>query len=749
MKNGNAFLSAMLVTAMGTTAFAQPRLVITPAAEDLDASGNKSVGRLVEWTAGPTAHYVPYLWERGVGFTRMPGMYATPEMVRGSSDLTNLVSNLRNDENWGDLNCFNGYCFANLPGCTPGEPRPPENPCWVPTNAFWYSSSTGWINTGSFDRLQDPGTGRWYGGTRCDGTIASPYDISGDGRYIVGGAWWAPLLHSSGGPGFGLCGNFYAFRYDSQTGQFLGLTSSSGSTTTRADRVNHDGSVITGYDLGPIPDGQGGFWSGRRLCVWTNGVQTLLDPYWSNSTIWPVNGPGTVIAGQPSTQFNQAIFGSGGIKLVRWVRQPDHSWQPQNLGRPVDRDQGLAIDILVALYPSAISDDGNTIIGTAQYNALGPTGTSRPFIWRPTLNNGVPLDLADYIASIDPTNPMLAEGFHLMHTRGISADGNRMLVTIMDRRNTCTNGAESHVTFTSGILYLDGTGVACDAPRIGTAQPFWEVSTFYPFGAALNVSASGSFPLSYQWQREDPNNPGQWIDLVDECTNFPLWGGDYTGFSQTFAYEGTRTNQLRIGMYEPTFCDRTGRYRVVVTNACGSVTSEPGMVTTNPAPIFVSHPGTSSFCATGGGSLAASVSGSGTYAYRWQFESPEGSDQWEDVVGPTIWDPFSNMFCDVSGETTSTLSISNVFLGSHSGTIRFRLRASAYACAGSAVSNPGALVLCQADFNCSGGVPDDADVAAFFEAWNAGDPSADVNGSGGVPDDADVALYFDLWNSGC
>ncbi|NUQ68010.1 MAG: hypothetical protein HUU18_06995 [Phycisphaerales bacterium] len=55
---------------------------------------------------------------------------------------------------------------------------------------------------------------------------------------------------------------------------------------------------------------------------------------------------------------------------------------------------------------------------------------------------------------------------------------------------------------------------------------------------------------------------------------------------------------------------------------------------------------------------------------------------------------------------------------------------------------------CVADFNNSGGTPDDADVAAYFEAWNNGDVCADANASGGTPDDADVAEFFMLWNNG-
>lgn len=57
--------------------------------------------------------------------------------------------------------------------------------------------------------------------------------------------------------------------------------------------------------------------------------------------------------------------------------------------------------------------------------------------------------------------------------------------------------------------------------------------------------------------------------------------------------------------------------------------------------------------------------------------------------------------------------------------------------------------LCTADFNHSGGTPDDADVAAFFTAWNDGDGSADINASGGTPDDADAAFFFFYWSAGC
>ncbi len=53
---------------------------------------------------------------------------------------------------------------------------------------------------------------------------------------------------------------------------------------------------------------------------------------------------------------------------------------------------------------------------------------------------------------------------------------------------------------------------------------------------------------------------------------------------------------------------------------------------------------------------------------------------------------------------------------------------------------------CIADFNQDGGI-DGADVAAFFAAWETGDPSADVNQDGGV-DGGDVATFFAFWEAG-
>lgn len=55
---------------------------------------------------------------------------------------------------------------------------------------------------------------------------------------------------------------------------------------------------------------------------------------------------------------------------------------------------------------------------------------------------------------------------------------------------------------------------------------------------------------------------------------------------------------------------------------------------------------------------------------------------------------------------------------------------------------------CPADFDKSGGTPDTADIAEFFNAWLAGDPQADTDCSGGTPDSTDIGVFFDAWLAG-
>ncbi len=54
---------------------------------------------------------------------------------------------------------------------------------------------------------------------------------------------------------------------------------------------------------------------------------------------------------------------------------------------------------------------------------------------------------------------------------------------------------------------------------------------------------------------------------------------------------------------------------------------------------------------------------------------------------------------------------------------------------------------CAADFNGDDGV-DDLDIAAFFAAFESGEPCADVNGDDGI-DDLDISFFFSAFEAGC
>jgi hypothetical protein len=66
---------------------------------------------------------------------------------------------------------------------------------------------------------------------------------------------------------------------------------------------------------------------------------------------------------------------------------------------------------------------------------------------------------------------------------------------------------------------------------------------------------------------------------------------------------------------------------------------------------------------------------------------------------------------------------------------------------GSVTSAPAVLVVCPADFDCSGGVDGD-DVIGFFAAWDNGEIAADFTGDSGVDGD-DVIGFFARWDVGC
>ena len=550
-------LAALVCAGLASVASAQPKLVITGLVNDMSATGNAAVGLVYDADA---QEYVPFTWTRDGGYTQIPGAFAFGggTGLFCSTDLSTLAMTSDNISNWAELNCFRGY------NTTTGELLPPySEPCPVVGTPHRWTASAGWVNTGSFERFPDPVTGRMIGGTRCDAFCSSVGAMSDNGRYVLANGYYATAFRPNGSISSGLCGSYYPYVYDSINGSITQLPVQPGTVTARGDRINADGTVITGYDLDSTQ-------SRRRTSVWRNGVQTILDNSLGAKENAGVNAAGTVLASGASSGFVAANFsGETGVRLVRWIWD-GATWLPENLGVP-EAPEELALPF-TDLWVTGISADGNTIVGSVQWGPPPPAqgGVRRPFIWRPTINDGQPIDLELYLSTIDdPQNPIFGDGFTITYASSVSDDGNAILLTMWDARNTCIEPARSHVTGPGGILYLDGSQVPCDPPQIGLSPKDWNEASDYSFGSALNVLASGSWPLSYQWQREDPNSPGSWINLEDSCSNFD---------DSNWDYEGTHTVQIRIGQHYGGG-GRSGNYRVIVSNPCGSVVSDPATLT--------------------------------------------------------------------------------------------------------------------------------------------------------------------------
>ncbi len=559
---------AIILSLTSHIALAQPSLVqIGIAVQDITADGQTVIGTIYD---RPIGEYAVVRYTRGGDVTVIPGAVIGGNGKMSCSDNAGVVAlEMDNISDWGDLNCFNNNF------------NPPYNPpCPIPAITYHWTSNSGWMNCGSFDWTTEtvnyscdgapsaPVNVR-VGGTRCDYFVNSPNDISGDGRYIVGGGYYATATpRSNGCAPFGFCGEFRAFRCDTLLGTFESLPVQPGTTTARADRVNGDGSVVVGYDLGnsPDPDGVGGplqAYSGRRLSVWRNGVQTILDAYGSQDNAC-VTRDGTKVVGEISRTSDQLIFGlepnpqdQNKAEVVRWTFD-GAAWVPESLGRPaswvVDE---LAIPPIRTMALS-VSDDGETVVGVVWYNFtnFGPTSIIRPFIRKPSINGGVPMDLEAYILSQLPPGDMTFSGIDIYHATGLSADGSSMLVYYRDTRSPC------ETIIGNGIVYLDP--VPCTPPTVTLDSPgVVTTSETALFGfEVLNARVTGSLPMTTRWQKKSLTT-AEWVDVVDD----PCPEGSQ------FNYRGSDTPRFLVGTYT---CDGgAGDYRCVVTNACGSAISEP------------------------------------------------------------------------------------------------------------------------------------------------------------------------------
>jgi len=246
--------------------------------------------------------------------------------------------------------------------------------------------------------------------------------------------------------------------------------------------------------------------------------------------------------------------------------------------------------------------------------------------------------------------------------------------------------------------------VTCIAPSI-TQQPAEQ--SICPGGTAVfTVAATGTAPLAYQWQKNQVNLGN---------------GGHYSGVTTaTLTVTGADAADV-------------GAYRCVVTNSCGSATSNEAALTLRAATAITEQPVAQDVPAGGTATFTVAAIGDGTLSYQWQKDGADLADGGH-----------------YTGATTATLVVSNADSSDVAG----------YRCVvtggcGSAVSEEAALTVSSvatADFDVDGDV-DLSDFALFQACFNGPNREpkttcqvdADLDGDGDV-DLTDFATFQACFN---
>ena len=491
----NLTRSAALATLAGTLSVlaSPPALVLTgQIGSDLSADGQTAVGTF--WNAA-LGEYVIHTYTRGVG-AMSTGSIVDNDPIHCSAD--------------GMAISFNAYDLQNVAGL--GTDR--------------YSPRT-WTLAGGETNFGKPPTG-----TSCDAFTFNANDISGNGRYVVGGGYTLTT-----------CGTHRAARLDTLLNVWEELPVSTSpapwnaqARATRADAVSADGTVIVGYDEN-YADASQQQW--RGACVWVkNGstwTQTILDRY--ANKVFAVSADGNTLVGKMSPTTMQATFGTSITTPVRWTRS-GNSWIAHNMGGEDD------------MLPTAVSADGSTIVGTG--------GSDGSFIWRANLNGGVPKSLPQHVADLGGSFPGLYIGsLGGSAVRAVSADGNTLLISTVDEENPCLVWSPGAILCLNGAPCEPANIVLGPVSHYNPDGPLAE-----PYGMTFNCFVAGSWPMTIQWQQETGPGTGVWTDLVDDnCDEY---------LPEFFNFRGTTTMQLRIGGLDGIW---SGRYRCVVTNDCGTAIS--------------------------------------------------------------------------------------------------------------------------------------------------------------------------------
>jgi probable HAF family extracellular repeat protein len=260
---------------------------------------------------------------------------------------------------------------------------PDPNNSNLETAARWSASTGQWTFL--------PGLGAWSGSS-----YTSSYDMSADGSVVVGLGWIS-------------ANRAHAFRWDASSGQTIDLGAFGGNvSSSRPNAVSADGNVAVGWD----EDDTTGTWRAARWVGVNESLLGCLDP---ND---PINGPSQSHAVSSNGQFIAGESSTGLYTASGWSEQ--HAFRWSAVGGLIDVGT-TPVDPFGwgthATVPTAISDDGRTIVGFAGIATFGPGATRPQFIWRE--GSGMS-EIAPFLIAMGVNS---AANWVFEYTAGMSSDG--------------------------------------------------------------------------------------------------------------------------------------------------------------------------------------------------------------------------------------------------------------------------------------------------------------------------------------
>ncbi|HYE61103.1 MAG TPA: immunoglobulin domain-containing protein [Phycisphaerales bacterium] len=407
------------------------------------------------------------------------------------------------------------------------------------------------------------------------GSFMTPHFISSTGRFVVGQAYISSYSNSSGNTISASTFNWRPFVWDAQgaggAGSFTVLPTpmrTSSNTWRRrtgtAYAVSSDGTVIVGAQEHNVSAAGAVDPDGGRLVVWRwdgsaytmsylpNGVDAGGFPITYSTTA------GTVLMNSAGTIIVARAADASGMYLGRWTwNSATSSWSsPENLGSnlttPASWLPGSVTSCAIPpnLTPTGMSEDGQTIVGTAVYSTCG-SFMSGGFI---KVFDGPIQDWYDYLVAA--STPGITENYGPIGDNGDPARGLPRLgyPTAISQDGNAVAGLQGGTLRIPGatpwLVQMTG-GTACVAPTI-TQQPSNASFSRCSVGSTLNfvslsAFASGTAPFTYQWFKDG-------VAINDGTTA--------SGSSVT----GATTFQMRINKPMPA---DAGAYTCVITGCNG------------------------------------------------------------------------------------------------------------------------------------------------------------------------------------